>query len=341
MREVGVGESIDQYQLVEVIARSGMASIFKATDRLNGATVAIKVPYLQFESDIVFYDRFRREEQIGQVLDSPYIVKVYKPRHKSRMYIAMEYVEGESLRAMMRNKQPLSTEKTLDLARQICEAVIYLHSRGVVHRDLKPENILVTAEGRIKIMDFGIALDESARRLTWSGMSSTIGTPDYMAPEQVSGRRGDRRTDIYSLGTIMYEMFTAELPYTGPNVYSVMKLKTSNDPQPPTAYVPGIDPRLEEIILHAIDRNPNARYSSAALMLEDLRDPARVIPTNRALRLHPASIRAQRVRRAMGVALFFASLIGVFLLLIWLANKYPAQPSHPRGGAYRGQVPEK
>src|SRR5208282_5353963 len=282
MREVGVGEDLDQYKLLEVIARSGMASIFKATDRLSGETVVIKVPYLQFESDVVFYDRFRREEEIGQRLDCPYIVKVFKPRKKSRMYIAMEHVEGESLRAMMRDKRSFPTGKVLDLTRQICEAVVYMHGQGVVHRDLKPENILVTAAGRIKIMDFGIALDESARRLTWSGMSSTIGTPDYMAPEQVSGRRGDHRTDIYSLGVILYEMLTGHLPHSGPNVYNVMRAKTAEDPQPPTAFKPDLDPHLEEIILHAIERSPRDRYASAAEMLVDLRDPSRVVPKGRA-----------------------------------------------------------
>jgi serine/threonine protein kinase len=338
MREVGVGEDLDQYKLVEVIARSGMASIFKAVDRVNGATVVVKVPYMQFESDIVFYDRFRREEEIGQRLDNPYIVKVLKPRKKSRMYIAMEFVEGESLRAIMRDKRALPVKKVLDYAGQICEAVIYMHSQGVVHRDLKPENILITGEGRVKIMDFGIALDESARRLTWSGMSSTIGTPDYMAPEQVSGRRGDQRTDIYALGMIIYEMLTGELPYSGPNVFSVMKMKTSQDPQPPTAFVPDLDPHLEEIVLHAIERLPRNRYETMAQMLEDLRDPSRVPLTERAKRLHPASLRVQRIRRALGVALFFTSLIGAFFLLIWLANRYPSASSQSHGGAYRGKM---
>ncbi len=337
MREVSVGENLDQYKLIEVIARSGMASIFKAIDQVDGATVAIKVPYMQFESDVVFYGRFQREEEVGRRLNHPNIIKVLTPKRKSRMYIAMEYVEGLSLRGMMREPGGMPAGKALDIARQICEAMVYMHSQGVVHRDLKPENILVTHEGQIKIMDFGIALDESARRLTWSGLSSTIGTPDYMAPEQVSGRRGDVRTDIYSLGVILYEMLTGNLPYSGPNVYTVMRSKTAEDPQPPSAFKPDIDPHLEEIILHAIERSPRDRYASAQEVLEDLRDPSRVAPKGRAQRLHPRSLAMQRMRRGIVYGLFFTSLIGVFVFLIWLANRYPAAPTAAHR-SYRGQV---
>ncbi len=337
MREVSVGENLDQYKLTEVIARSGMASIFKAIDRIDDKTVAIKVPYMQFESDVVFYGRFQREEEVGRRLDHPGIVKVLTPRKKSRMYIAMEYIEGPSLRALMHEQGGLPVEKALNLARQLAETLVYMHSEGVVHRDLKPENVLVTAEGQTKVMDFGIALDESARRLTWSGLSSTIGTPDYMAPEQVSGRRGDVRTDIYSLGVILYEMLTGHLPYSGPNVYNVMRAKTAEDPQPPSAFNPDLDPHLEEIILHAIERNPRDRYASAAALLEDLRDPSRVVPQNRAERLHPRSLAMQNMRRRLGYVLFFTSLIGAFLVLIWLANRYPAAPSAARR-SYRGQT---
>jgi eukaryotic-like serine/threonine-protein kinase len=337
MREVSVGESLDQYKLTEVIARSGMASIFKGIDTQSGQTVAIKVPYMQFESDVVFYGRFQREEEVGRRLDHPYIIRVLSPRHKSRMYIAMEFIEGTSLRAMIRDGQGLPVDKALDLARQICEALVYMHSQGVVHRDLKPENILITPDGKIKIMDFGIALDESARRLTWSGLSSTIGTPDYMAPEQVSGRRGDVRTDIYSLGVILFEMLTGNLPYSGPNVYGVMKAKTSEDPQPPTAFKPDLDPHLEEIVLHAIERNPRNRYETAGQMLQDLNDPASVQVQNRAARLHPRSLAMQRLRRGLAFGAFFVSLIGVFVLLIWLANRYPAAKA-PARRSYRGEV---
>ena len=224
MREVSVGENLDQFRLTEVIARSGMASIFKATDLISGRTVAIKVPYMQFESDVIFYGRFQREEEVVRRLNHPNIIKVITPRKKTRMYIAMEFIDGVSLRQIIHDEQPMDPERALGFARQICEALEYMHGEGVVHRDLKPENILVTADGTVKIMDFGIALDEQARRLTWSGLSSTIGTPDYMAPEQVSGRRGDGRTDLYSFGVILYEVT--------PSLEVVAPASTVPEPEP-------------------------------------------------------------------------------------------------------------
>ncbi|MGH7842782.1 MAG: serine/threonine-protein kinase [Candidatus Binataceae bacterium] len=330
MREVNVGERLDQYELIELIARSGMASIFKARDTLDGAAVAIKVPYMQFERDVVFHNRFEREEAVGKRLSHPKIIRVLTPQRKSRMYIAMEYVEGVSLRAIMRESPKMAPARALGLAQQLGEALEYMHGQGVIHRDLKPENILVTADGEIKIMDFGIAFEKSARRLTWSGLSSTLGTPDYMAPEQVSGRHADSRTDIYALGTILYEMLTAELPYSSESVYNIMRAKETEDPQPPRHYRPDLDQQLEEIILHAIEREPRDRYASAAELLADLRDPSKVVVRGRAAQLRPRNLSWIRFKRGVWVTALFGSLIGLFIFLVWLANRPPAASMQPR-----------
>ena len=145
------------------------------------------------------------------------------------------------------------------------------------------------------------------------------------------------RTDVYSLGTILYELLVGEMPYSAPNVYGVMRAKTSIDPQPPSRFDPHIDPHLEELVLHAIERRPGDRYASAAAMLEDLEHPENVHVTGRAHRLHPQNLRSQKFRRAAGVVLFFVSLFGFFFLLIWLANRYPAAPPKP-GMPNRGEV---
>ncbi len=230
MREILVGDRLDQYEITDLLARSGMAAVYRARDVETGEGVALKVPHLQFESDVVFHERFRREEELGQKLDHPSIIKFLRPRDKSRMYIAMELVEGTSLRALLQAERTLSAERALDIARKLGEALVYLHGRRVVHRDLKPENVLVLPDGRVKLLDFGIALDESARRLTWFGLSSTVGTPDYMAPEQVGGRRGDARTDVYALGTMLYEMLTGHLPYTAASAGGIVRAKTHEPP---------------------------------------------------------------------------------------------------------------
>jgi serine/threonine-protein kinase len=249
----------------------------------------------------------------------------------------MEYAEGKSLRAVIGERRKFSTEDALEITRQICSALVYLHAQGIVHRDLKPDNVLIGPDGQIKLLDFGIAMDEAARRLTWFGLSPPIGTPDYMAPEQISGRRGDARTDIYALGTILYEMFTGELPYTSDNVYNMMRLKANDDPQPPTHYRPDLDPHIEEIILHAIERAPRDRYGSAIELLHDLENPAQVVITGRAHKLHPRNQSSRKLRGILWTALFFGSLAGVLAFLIWLANRYPAV-QYPAQRSFRGQT---
>lgn len=286
--EIDVGQTLDgRYQVDDLVSRSGMASIFKATDLKTGRTVALKVPFMHFESDPGFFSRFQREEQIGKKLQHPYLLRFESDdgESKSRPYIVMEYLEGQTLGHLMRSVRPMPTSDALRIASLVCEALHYMHEHDVVHRDLKPENIMICNDGSIRIMDFGIAKYEGARRLTFGGFTPTMGTPDYMAPEQVKGKRGDRRTDIYSLGAILYEMLTGAVPFEGPNPFAIMNARLSGDPVAPRKRNPELSPQVEEIILHAMARDPAQRYQSAWQMKTDLDHPDAVEITGRAHRL--------------------------------------------------------
>jgi serine/threonine protein kinase len=321
MQDLGVGDKVDQYELTDILARSGMASIFKAVDRETGAPVVLKVPYIQYESDVVFFERFRREEEIGQRLAHPNIVKVFRPHEKSRMYMALEYVEGQRLFGMLQEKRPLPVERALHIARQTCEALVYMHAHGVIHRDIKPENILVTESGQVKIIDFGIATAEAARRLTWAGLSHALGTPDYMAPEQIRGRRGDARTDVYALGTMLYEMLTGNLPYASPNLAALLRSKVSEQPKPPSYYVPGFDESLEAIILKALEVAPRYRYASAAEMLKDLENPSVVAPRDPNIG-RPPTRRIARIPRHIALTIVIAAILGGLGSLVWFSHAH-------------------
>src|SRR5919197_252520 len=192
--------------------------------------------------------------------------------------IAGDRLDQYELTELLARSGMASIFKALDIARQVCDALAYLHDHGVVHRDLKPENILVTPSGQVKILDFGIALFEGERRLTWMGLSNAIGTPDYMAPEQIRGPRGDPRTDVYAVGLMLYEMLTCHLPWDSANPRALLRAKTSEEPRLPSYYVHPFDPSLEAIILKAIERDPRARYGSARQLLHDLENPSAVSP---------------------------------------------------------------
>jgi serine/threonine protein phosphatase PrpC len=272
--ELEPGSILDErFEITELISRSGMACIFKARDHETNQVVAVKVPLMQFESDVATFTRFQREEEIGRQLDHPYILKIIPTtRQKSRPYLVMEFLDGRTLDKVMEETKPLPEKQAAQIASRVCEALEHMHAKGIVHRDLKPQNIMVCKDGSIRILDFGIAKAARMRRLTFAGFSPTMGTPDYMAPEQVNGRRGDQRTDIYSLGAILYEMVTGKVPFEGESPYVVMNIRTTGDPVAPRKINDNLTPVMEEIVLHALARDPAERYQSAAQMKAELDD---------------------------------------------------------------------
>ena len=257
------GDQLDHYRIDGLVARSGMASIFRGTDLRDGRQVAIKVPHPEVESDPALYDRFRREEEIGTTLDHPGVMKVFVDENRSRVYMVMEWVEGRLLRKILDEQHILAPERAIRLTLRILDALGYIHARGVVHRDLKPENIVVDENDAIKIIDFGIAGNTKARRLTFAKLSQTMGTPDYISPEQVKGKRGDARSDLYALGVMLYEMLTGKVPFTGANPFLIMNDRLLNNPVPPREIDSTITPQLQEIIYRALERDPKNRYPNA------------------------------------------------------------------------------
>ena len=316
------GELLDgRFRIEEIISRSGMATIYKAQDEVAGRTVALKVPHLQFESDVAFFSRFEREAEIGRRLDHPNILRFYDvPGPKSRPYIVMEYLRGRTLAQVLNEVRPLPVPDAVQIAVRIADALTHMHERGIIHRDLKPQNIMICDDGSLRIMDFGIARGAEMRRLTFVGLTPTMGTPDYMAPEQVKGRRGDARTDIYSLGAMLYEMVTGAPPFKADNPFLVMNARLSGDPVAPREINPGIPPELEEIILHAMERDPRRRYQSAAEMKAELEDFSLVKLTGRHRRLRTPKVWSSYWHHARLIV--FSALIPIFLFaLIFLMSR--------------------
>jgi serine/threonine-protein kinase len=320
MTALHAGDTLDHYQIENLVARSGMASIYKATDKRDGRKVAIKIPHPEMEADPLLFDRFKREQEIGEKMDHPGVMRVFAGEKHSRIYMVMEWVEGHLLRDDLRG-QPIPTERAIRVTARVCDALEYIHSQGVVHRDLKPENIMVDGEDRIKLIDFGIAGHEGSRRLTFAKLSNVMGTPDYISPEQVKGKRGDGRSDIYAMGVMLYEMLTGKMPFSGPNAFATMNERLLNNPIPPRELDPRISPELQEIIYRAMERDPKNRYAHAREFAWDLEHQDQVGVSERP-ELHDWKKRKSGLpRRILNYALLALVPFVVFGLLLWVAKK--------------------
>jgi eukaryotic-like serine/threonine-protein kinase len=309
-------KQLDHYVIEGLIARTDTASIYRGADVRSGRPVALKVPHPEVEGDLLFYNRFRRERDICETLDHPAVVKGFADPKRSQVYIAMELAPGKLLREILHEQGKLPAERAVRITVALCEALEYIHDQGVVHRDLKPENILVDDDDRVKLVDFGIASQAGARRLTFGKLSNVMGTPDYISPEQVNGKRGDQRADIYALGIMLYEMLTGEVPFPGNTPLVRMNSRLINQPIPMRELDPSIAPHLEDVVCRALEREPKHRYNTARELAHHLLHPdwvpvdeSRERPDQRA-----------RARTPWYYGMLLAIPIVIFGLLLWVAR---------------------
>lgn len=306
------GDILDHYRIEAVVSHTQMSVLCKATDLHSGLPRAIKVPNPEMEADPVLLERFKREGEIGRQLDHPGVVKTFNDEERSRLYMVIEWVDGRLLRTILNEEKKLPIDRATRITLGICDALDYMHKRGIIHRDLKPENVMVCENDQIKLIDFGIAMKEDARRLTFVNVTSLLGTPDYISPEQVKGARGDQRSDIYSVGIIFYEMLTGRVPYVGPNPLAVMNERVLNDVKSPRELNPDVSPELEEILYRALEREPRHRYATASEMMWDLEHEDQIGVEPRANRSGGAGGNRPVLNRKL---LLYASLILVPVLL--------------------------
>jgi serine/threonine protein kinase len=320
MSDFHPGDKLDHYRIDGLVARSGMASIFRGTDERDGRAVAIKVPHEAMEADPVLFDRFKREEEIGKKLDHPGVVRVFNDEDRTRRYMVLEWVDGRLLRQILNEGKKLPPERAIRITLALCKALDYIHSQGVVHRDLKPENIMVGPDDQVKLIDFGIAANAGSRRLTFAKLTEAMGTPDYISPEQVKGKRGDARSDVYSLGVMFYEMLTGKVPFTGPNPFVIMNERLLNNPIPPREANPEISPELQEIIYRAMERDPNKRYPNAHEFALDLEHPEKVGVADRAEITNWKQRRSPVARQILFYIMLALIPVVVFGLMLFLAR---------------------
>ncbi len=263
---IGPGDLLDHYRIEALVAIGGMASLFRATDTQTGRTVAVKIPHPKTGVARLglkrLYDKTRKFDHSG-------LVKVFPNEGTNHRYVVMEWVEGQSLRQILDEQTRLSIGRSIQIALKICDVLQYLHDRGVVHLDLKPDNIIVGANDDIKLIDFDLAREAKTGLLAML-RPKRMGTPDYASPEQIRGKPCSVRSDLYSLGLILYEMLTGEVPFSGVASHSAIELRLLSDPLPAREVNPDIPVRLEELLCCTISHDLAKRPATAGALAWEL-----------------------------------------------------------------------
>lgn len=287
-----------RYKIIEKVGGGGMADVYKAEDQVLGRTVALKILHKQFASDEGFLERFRREAQAAAKLTHPNIVSIYDVGEEGGVhFIVMEFVHGMTLKKLIQKDAPMSTEKVVHVSMQIAKAMEFAHEHEIIHRDIKPQNVIITDNGEIKVTDFGIARAGATSTMTRTG--AVMGTAHYISPEQAQGNIVGPTTDIYSLGVVMYEMATGELPFRGENPVSVALKHINDTPMPPRSVFGDIPISLEAVIIKSMAKNPNERYRSAEAVRDDLKRVIEGLPVKMVGAAMPAAGNASDMTRTM------------------------------------------
>jgi serine/threonine-protein kinase len=267
-----ISDQFDHFQIREHIAKGGMSDIYRAYDLLNGQEVVLKIPDRMSIGDPAQYERFQRELEVMRTLNHPAIQQgLGSGNYNNTPYLVTGLIDGESMRDLIRRATPMNPNDSINLIRKIADGMAHCHDHAIIHRDLKPENILITQDGQPIIIDFGLALTKGAHRVTYANFSSAAGTPDYMAPEQIEGRRGDQRTDIYAIGIMLFELLTGRVPFGGDNNMAVMAQHLKGAIPRLDKELKGIvSPQLSAVVVHCLQRDPKDRYTDMHALVADL-----------------------------------------------------------------------
>ncbi|UCD59149.1 MAG: protein kinase, partial [Candidatus Hydrogenedentota bacterium] len=265
-----IGEEIRNYRILKELGKGGMGVVYKANQISLGRMVAMKVLPHHLTSDPAFIKRFENEARAIAKLNHPNIVQIYDIGHHEQIYYyTMEFIEGPSLDEIIYKEGFLSLDRAISIIAQVAKALQYAHGHGIVHRDIKPSNIMIDKSGRVKVTDFGLALQERTTRLTMDG--SIVGTPEYMSPEQAAGQTATARSDIYSLGVVFYEILTGKVPFEAESALMVLDKIRTSEPQWPRSLNPDIPVEVEEAIRNMMAKNPRDRYASCQELIQDVR----------------------------------------------------------------------
>jgi serine/threonine protein kinase/Tfp pilus assembly protein PilF len=318
----------DRYEIIEELGKGGMGRVFRVEDTKLKQEVALKLIKPEIAKDKKTVERFRNELKTARMIAHKNVCRMFDLGESAAAhFITMEYVRGEDLKSLIRKMGQLSSGQAISIAKQVCDGLIEAHSLGVVHRDLKPQNIMIDSEGKARIMDFGIARSLEAKGITGAGVM--IGTPEYMSPEQVEGKETDQRSDIYSLGVILYEMVTGRVPFEGDTALSIAMKHKSEEPKDPREYNAQVSEDLSQIILRCLKKEKDKRYQSAGELRKDLENmesgiptTERVIPERKPLTSREITVQFNLKKLLIPALTVIAIvIIGVFLWKPWKSVK--------------------